>query len=146
MAQDVGTRTPRTWRPVVVLALWLGLSVSPFLAGVLIPYYVNDLDALPLAELASGAHDPKDLWPQGTVGGYLQLAGFLSLSVTPIGLLVVGAFSGTAAVQEFVTLPGHLRAPRPVALAFVVVVLAVLALLSWFATPTASALTTWRLD
>ncbi|WP_346622416.1 hypothetical protein [Blastococcus montanus] len=137
---------PRSWRSVVVLAACVVVAVAPYLAGVLIPYYVNDLDALPLAEVASGAHDPKDLWPQGTLGGLAQLGGLLSLSLTPIVLLAVGGISAAAAVQEWHTLPVARRAPRPVAVACVVVTLVCVALLAWFFTPTASALMTWRMD
>jgi hypothetical protein len=146
VAQDIGTRTPRTWRSVVVLTIALVVCVAPFVAGVLIPYYVNDLDALPLAEVASGAHDPKDLWPQGSVGDLVQVAGFLSLSLAPMGLLAVGGLAGFAAVQEFWTFPASRRAARPVAAALVLVTLTVAALLTWSATPMASALVSWRLD
>ena len=141
----VPIRRPRTWRSVGVLAAWAVFCAAPYLAGVLIPYYVNDLDALPLAEVAGGGHDPKDLWPQGTVGGLVQLAGYLSLVWTPIGLLAVGGISATAAVQELL-FPTTRRASRPVAVGLLLLTLAVVALLSWFATPTAAALMTWRLD
>ena len=142
----VPTRRPRTWRSVGVLAAWAVFCAVPYLAGVLIPYYVNDLDALPLAEVAGGGHDPKDLWPQGTVGGLMQLAGYFSLVWTPIGLLAVGGISATAAVQELLLFPTTRRASRPVAIGLLLLTLAVVALLSWFATPTAAALMTWRLD
>jgi hypothetical protein len=98
---------------VVVLAIWLVVCVAPFVAGVLIPYDVNDLDAPPLAEVASGPHAPKNLWPQGIVGAVVQVAGFLSLSVTPIGLFIVGGLAGLAVVQEFGTLPKTRRPHVP---------------------------------
>ena len=146
VAQDVGTRTPRTWRSVIVLTIWLGVCVAPFVVGLVIPYYVNGLDALPLAELTSGAYDPKDLWPQGSGRGWVDLAAGLSLSLAPLGVMAVGGLSALAAVQEFGTLPTSQRAARPVAVAFLLVALTVAALLIWSATPTASALVTWRLD
>ncbi|MDP5182091.1 hypothetical protein QOZ88_05530 [Blastococcus sp. BMG 814] len=136
----------RSWRSVAVLTACVVVAAAPYLAGVLIPYYVNGLDALPLAEVASGAHDPKDLWPQGTVGGLAQLGGYLSLALTPIALLAVGGTSAAAVVQEWHTLPAARRAPRPVAAAFVVLFLVCVILLAWFFTPTASALSTWRMD
>ena len=135
-----------SWRFVAYLSGLLELGVAPYLAGVLIPYYVNDLDALPLAEVASGRHDPKDLWPQGVLGGLAQLAGFFSLVLTPIGVVGVAAASGIAAVQEWFTFPAARRAPRTVALGLVVLMLVCVAVLAWFFTPTASALVTWRLD
>lgn len=137
---------PRSGRSVVLLAVWLVVAAVPYLAGVLIPYYVNDLDALPLAEVASGAHDPKDLWPQGTVGGFAQLGGHLSLALTPMVLVAIGGISAVAVVQEWHTLPAERRASRPVATAFVVLTIICAVMLAWFFTPTASALTTWRMD
>ena len=144
-AVPVGAR-PRGWASLGLLSLCLVVAVAPYLAGVLIPYYVNDLDALPLAEVASGRHDPKDLWPQGLVGGLAQLAGLLSLLLTPIGVFSVAAASGIAAVQEWIVFPAARRAPRTVALGLVVLTLVCMAVLAWFFTPTASALATWRLD
>jgi hypothetical protein len=115
-----------------------GLAVLPYLAGVLAPYYANDLDELSLAEVASGRHDPKELWPQGVVGGWVQVAGFLSLALTPLGVLV--ALSGAVAA-----LVRH--RPRPaVALGLVAVAAGCLAVLAFSATPLGGALATWRLD
>lgn len=116
------------------------LSLAPYLAGVLLPYYVNDLDALPLAEVSSGRHDPKDLWPQGPVGGLAQLAGFFSLALTPMGLVATLAGCGYALRP---------RTPRrtPAATASVVLVaLVCLGGLAFFLSPLGGALTTWRLD
>ena len=76
----------------------------------------------------------------------MDLAAVLSLSLAPIGLMAVGGLSALAAVQEFGTLPKSRRAARPVAASLLVVALTVAALLIWSATPTASALVTWRLD
>src|SRR3712207_1955913 len=47
---------PATWRTVAALAALTGVAVLPYLAGVLVPYHVNDLDQLSLAEVASGRH------------------------------------------------------------------------------------------
>lgn len=136
----------RTWRSVIWMVALVALCVAPFLVGVLIPYYVNGLDAVTLGELTSGAHDPKDLWPQGTVGGLMQLAGVLGPGLTPMALIGLAALGGTAVVQEWITFGVERRAPRPVAVAFVLVTAVCLALLAWFATPLAGALVTWRLD
>lgn len=125
-------------RRVALLAAIAVLVVAPYLAGVLVPYYVNDLDAVPLAEVAGGAHDPKDLWPEGTVGGLAQLAGLLSLSLTPIGLVtvLVAALHGL-----------FRRRPTPVlAVGLGLVALGCLAGLAFFLSPLGSALISWRLD
>ena len=132
-----------SWRFVAYLSGLLVLGVAPYLAGVLIPYYVNDLDSLPLAEVAGGGHDPKDLWPYGGLGGLAQLAGFLSFAATPVTLVGVLVLASFGAVAEW---RAARRPGAPVAIASAGVALLSLALLSWFTTPTASALLTWRLD
>ena len=78
-------------RFVAVLAAAVVLAVLPYAVGVLLPCFVDSLHRLPLAEVASGAHDPEDTWPQGPAGGLVQLAGLLSLALTPLALGVVAA-------------------------------------------------------
>ncbi|MCZ2837203.1 hypothetical protein [Modestobacter sp. VKM Ac-2985] len=139
--EDVRTPQPPPpvhGRRVALLAAIAVLAVAPYLAGVLVPYYVNDLDAVPLAEVAGGAHDPKDLWPHGTAGGLVQLAGLLSLSLTPIGLVavLVAALNGL-----------FRRRPTPVlAVGLGLVTLGCLAGLAFFLSPLGGALISWRLD
>jgi hypothetical protein len=134
-------RPTDAWRFVLVLALAAMIAVLPYLAGVLLPYYVNDLDALPLSEVASGRHDPKELWPQGPIGGLVQLFGLLSLALTPAGLVLV-VLAGTA-----MTGYGAVRRKSPaVVLALLLLTVACVAALAWFFGPTAAALATWRLD
>lgn len=63
----VAQEAPRT------APLWLALTagVLPligFVVFLLLPYYANDLDRLSLTEVASGLHDPKDLWPRNAAG------------------------------------------------------------------------------
>ena len=64
-------RLPSLWLSAVAL---LGLL---WIAGVLVPYYVNGLDRLPASELTSGAWDPAQLWPAdaGVIGRAVQVAG-----------------------------------------------------------------------
>ena len=116
------------------------LSLVPYLAGVLVPYYVNDLDSLPLAEVASGRHDPKDLWPRGVVGGFVQLAGFFSLAVTPLGLVatLAGCVHALRARAR--------RRARASTAALVLVALVCVDGLTLVFSPLGSALATWRLD
>jgi hypothetical protein len=53
-------------RRTVLLVASAAARVLAYVVGLVLPYYVNDLDRLPLREVASGGHDPKDLWPVGT--------------------------------------------------------------------------------
>ena len=136
-------RESRAWSRVLWLAVAAVLVVAPYLAGVVLPYFVNDLHQLPLSEVASGRHDPKDLWPQGFVGGLIQLGGYLSIGATPVGLIFVGAGSGALAVR------GLLRGRRSSLAAVLCLALLCLACavgLAWFLGPTSAALATWRAD
>lgn len=117
------------------------------MVGLVVPYYGFGLDEIPLVELTGGSHDPRDLpWPAGFPGGLVDAAAGLALAFTPMALVGTAAISGTAAVQEWVTSPVERRARRTVAAAVVAVTLVGIGLLSLLATPTASALVTWRLD
>ena len=123
------------------------LVAVPYLAGVLVPYYVNGLHHLPLSEVASGLHDPKDLWPQGTVGGLVQLGGYLAIAVTPMCLIYVGLASGVLAVRGL--LPGRAggrSSPLVVVLCLALLTVACAAAVVWLVGPTGLALATWRMD
>jgi uncharacterized membrane protein YjgN (DUF898 family) len=84
-----------------VAMVWLCAVLSLatiWVLGVLVPYFVNDLDRLPLADLASGAHDPKDMWPYSdgnrTVSLLRALVLLLAIPLLPLLALasvVVGA-------------------------------------------------------
>jgi hypothetical protein len=100
------------------------------------------LHELPLAEVASGRHDPKDLWPQGFVGGLIQLGGFLGLALTPLGLVFVGGTSAALGIHGLLSR----GLPRAAAAALVVLAVACAVGLAWFLGDTSQALTTWRLD
>ncbi len=135
-----------TWRRVGGLALVAGVPLAVFAAGILLPYYGNDLDALPLEELASGRHDPKELWPSSTWwGGLLRLAGILAWGLAPLFLVLTGLAAAATAVHAWVTGPRRHRSPARVA---VLVVLAVACLWgsTWFLGPEAGALWTWTMD
>jgi hypothetical protein len=139
---EVRPRVDRDWRLVRWLTAAAVLVTVPYLVGVLLPYYVNDLHHLPLDEVASGRYDPKDLWPQGFVGGLAQLAGFFSLALTPLALTFLCLGSAALGIAGLVT--GELR--RTAAAALVVLAVACAAGLAWFLGDTAAALTTWRMD
>ncbi|GAB3195016.1 hypothetical protein GCM10027261_14280 [Geodermatophilus arenarius] len=128
---------PRRW-----LAAYCGgvlAAVLPYGAGVLLPYFVNGLHRLPLAEVASGRHDPKLLWPSYTgSGGLLDLAGFLSLAWTPLALVALVVLGPLAAWRT-----RH----RPwLAACFVVLAAACVAALGWLMGLTSAALLAWRMD
>ncbi|MGY1844042.1 hypothetical protein [Modestobacter sp. SYSU DS0875] len=137
---DPAQPRPADGRRVALLAAGTALALAPWLAGVLVPYYVNDLDALPLSELTSGAHDPKDLWPQGPVGGLVQLGGLFSFILTPVGLVAVLIGAGRGLVFR------ARRGTPAVSVGLVLVTLACLAGLSLAWSPLGMALMTWRLD
>lgn len=135
-------RTDRDWRMVGWLTAFAVLATLPYLAGVLLPFYVNGLHHLPLDEVAGGRYDPKDLWPQGFVGGLAQVAGFVSLALTPIGLAFLGIWSAAVGILGLVT--GDVR--RTAAAALILLAGACALGLAWFLGDTSAALTTWRMD
>ena len=67
------TSAVRAWPPLA-LALGCAAAYGVFLA---LPFYANHLNRYPAAEVASGLHDPKDLWPYDTALGYVLSAGEL---------------------------------------------------------------------
>ncbi|WP_336029177.1 hypothetical protein [Geodermatophilus sp. FMUSA9-8] len=127
-------------------AVWLGVvalaGVAVYAALVVLPYFVNGLDRFPLADVAIGHHDPKDLWPATVpyVGGWLHLFGVLSMAFAPATLVCVAFASGFASVWA-----GTRRA-WSVTAAHTAVVLGCVAAAAWFVTPFAEALAGWQLD
>ncbi len=135
-------RSDRDWRLVGWLTAVALLGALPYLIGVLLPYFVNGLHLLPLEEVAGGGHDPKDLWPQGLAGGLAQLAGFVSLALTPLALAFIGLGSAAAGIAGLLT--GEIR--RAAAATMIVLTVACALGLAWFFGDTSAALTTWRMD
>ena len=132
------------WSRVAVLALVPALPVAAYAAGVLLPYYVNDLDELPLDEL--GAHDPKDLWPGDSWWGtWLRLIGILVGGLAPAALVLTGMAAVVYAVRGSLTGGRRERSP---AMAVCLVGLAAVCLWSatLFSGPTTAALSRWVLD
>ena len=112
-------------------------------AGVLVPYFVNDLQHVPLSQVASGAHDPKDLWPYASGGvavGLLRLASFLAMGAGSI----VSIVSAVGAAAVLVRTRGSSTAGQRALLASIAVLSSAFsaALLS----PFGQALSTWALD
>jgi hypothetical protein len=134
-----GGEARRPWSSLpLVLAVGCALSYAVVLV---LPYYVNDLDRYPLAEVASGAHDPKDLWPYTHwYGSFFALGGLATVGFGPL-------FAGGALVWALFDL-WVLRRDRDVA-GKVLVILAVVVTvgtLVWLRTSFASALVAWWLD
>jgi hypothetical protein len=113
------------------------LAVLPFALGMALPYYANDLDRLPLEDLSFGEVDPVTAWPLGTVWG--GIAAVLALTLAHPALALVTVMAICAAVSA-----GLRR--RVIALGFVVIALAGVAVLAWVWGPTGRALMTWLLD
>ena len=127
-----------------MLAVVALLGLAPYAVGVLVPYAVNDLHRFPLAEVAGGVHDPKDLWPQGPAAGVVQLAGFAGLLLAPL-------FLAGVVLRGVVVLVDGRRHPRQrptsavrAGLAVVVVLSAVV--LVGLLSPPGLALASWRMD
>src|SRR5262245_42927252 len=129
---------PRRVWPPVVLALACAAAYALFFV---VPYYVNGLDQYPLADVAIGYHDPKDLWPYDT--GYARLFALGGYLMVQMGVVLVL----TALVWSLVLLARHrgaLGRQRRVALV-VSVTLAVVTLV-WRASTFGQSLISWWLD
>lgn len=140
----IATRTRTRWPPAawppVALAVLCAAAYAIFFVW---PYYANDLDRLPLAEVASGMHDPKDLWPRkeaGLIGFAFTFGGLLTLTLAPIGAVFA---VGWAALNVVLGRPS--RDGLTVALSALAGVIGIVTLV-WLVSPFASALFTWWLD
>ncbi len=131
------------WYGAFSLYAIVGVLTAAYVAGFVVPYYVNDLDALPLAEVSTGLHDPKDLWPY--VGGgagwvLVRLAAMLSVLVVPLAVLGLAGHGIWGAVSASTT---RRRARWTVAVASGAVALGIV---GWFVSPLGTAITLWALD
>lgn len=121
-----------------MLALGCATAYGLFLV---LPYYLNNLDAFPLEDVAAGFHDPKELWPlNNTLGGVVfGFGGSLTVLFGPavtLGALswaLVGAWRNRAAGW------------RICGMSFGAVVIA-LGTLVWLVSPFSAALIKWWLD
>lgn len=129
----------RVWPPVVALLLLAG----GYALFVVAPYYANGLHHEPLADVAAGYHDPKDLWPLREPGPFAGLVGSGGLFTVLLGPLLVPVVPVWAAVS---TWSGRrtLTAARRWVLGVVVVAGAALA--AWVYSPFGQALAAWKLD
>ena len=127
--------------PLVLLGVVVVIVVA-YVAGVVVPYYVNDLDRLPLAEVAGGAHDPTEMWPAtaGPWGYLLHGVGAYAVSLGHFAL----TFAAGGSLAGLALLWSHLSAAARRALGTVVAVAGtsfVVMASNW-----GQALATWTLD
>lgn len=128
---------PRTW-PTVVLAVGCAAAYAVFFV---LPYYANGLQRYPLADVAIGYHDPKDLWPRTTaLGPVFGIGGFLTLTLGPF---VAFGTLAWAVARLVLARAAHGWRERAALLVAAAVSLGTLA---WLATPFAGALMGWFLD
>jgi hypothetical protein len=128
------------WRggwPPLVAALTCAGAYAVFLV---LPYYVNDLDRLPLVEVASGRHDPQDLWPHAQ-GGWVsfRVGGMVTFYLGPALALATLAWAAVRTRQGIAA--GDLRRTAPALLAAALAV----GTLGWLFSPFGRALLTWFL-
>ena len=136
---DLGTASRRLLLLVAVLLVVVVL----YGVGVLLPYYVNGLHRLPLAEVASGAHDPKDLWPQSAWAVPVQLAGLFALAFGPL-VALAGLGVALGWLVSLWRRPADGRGA--LSLALLVVAAAHAAALLFLLSDTGVGLMAWRLD
>jgi ABC-type Fe3+ transport system permease subunit len=143
VATDDASPVTVEWRWIAALATVVLAVLALYCVGVLLPYFVNGLDRLPLEEVASGAHDPEDLWPQDMWAGPVGMAGLFSVA---FGLIVsLGAVGvGTAWLASLWRRPGPGRLPK--SLTLLVVVAGCVAAVLFQVSETGAALQAWRLD
>lgn len=132
---------PLDLRSVLAVGALVTAVAATSAVTVVLPYYVKDLDALPLAEVAGGGHDPKDLWPQGAAGGWVQLAALLAIGLVPLTAVPGAALSGVVLLRRL-----RRGGPARVVAANALVLVVSVAVLVVYFSPFGSALVTWRLD
>ena len=135
--QTASWRLPTLWLSAVALLALL------WLAGVLVPYYVNGLDRLSTSELTSGAWDPAQLWPAdaGVLGRTVQVAGaFVGWPLMDVVHLPSMLGSAYLLKQEWST---SSRGERALLVALTTLSAALTGLLL---SPFGIALSTWALD
>lgn len=121
-----------------MLALGCATAYGVFLV---LPYYVNNLDAFPLEDVAAGYHDPKELWPiNNTLGGVVF--GFGGLVTVLFGPAVTLGALSWALVEIWRNRAAGWRI-WGMSLIAAVIALGTLVLL---VSPFGAALTKWRLD
>lgn len=133
------------WRSIVGLAAAVVAVLGLFCIGVLLPYFMNDLHRLPLAEVGGGGHDPRHLWPQDPWAGLpITVAGLVAAGFGPLVLLAVVGVGTVWLTSLWRRHPEPERVSRSLAL-LIIMAAAVAAVLFWFSEP-GLALAAWRRD
>ena len=91
-ARPAGVR----WRWVLLLAAAVLATLVLYVVGVLLPDFVTGLHHLPPSDVASGAHDPQDLWPRNAWGAAVRLAGSAGV---PVATVAATALAGAWLVR-----------------------------------------------
>lgn len=86
--------TPARDLGVLTLAVTV-VFVAGYLLGVVVPYYVNDLDSYLLIDLVRSGKSPDEFWPStaGPAGRVLHVVGFLTTVLSAIVLPVIAVVS-----------------------------------------------------
>ena len=128
------------WRHIAVLAAALLLSAATYGAGVLMPYYADELHRVPPQAVASGAHDSVGLWPDNVL---VYLAGMFGPLLLPF-VASAGAGLGALWLAVLWRRPASQRVLK--SLALLVVLAASVAVLLFPLSELGRALTVWRSD
>ena len=128
----------RVWLPLT-LVLVCAAAYGWF---IVLPYYANNLDEVPLEELAGGLHDPKDLWPRTTSAGEL-VWGLGSLLTRAFGWAVTLGSAAWAAAMMW--RDRHVLRPRGW-IALCAAVIGAAALYAGLTSPFGEALLAWWMD
>ena len=103
-------------QPSRTVAPWLALTTAllplvGFLVFMVVPYVVNDLSRFPLADVASGAHDPVYYWPYAGGGALATFYGIGALLTLFFGA-IVSVLGGMLSLHGLLTewgRPGRVR-------------------------------------
>ena len=129
------------WRsgwPPLLLSVGCAGAYAVFVA---LPFYVNGLDAYPLEELATGRHDPRDLWPytRGPAWESFRVVGMATFLLGPAAAVAAGAWAAVRTRQGIAA--GDLRRTAPALVATAIAV----AVVAWLFSPSGTAVTEWFL-
>lgn len=133
---------PSTSLGARMLLVLVALTGASWVAGAVIPYYLNDIDALPMSEVQSGAHDPKDMWPvtAGVAGELLHTLAALAVLAGPFFCATVAAWAVLNVLARWSVVSRGIRVTYLLAL-----VLAVATLVA-IVSPFGQDVTVWLLD
>jgi len=133
---------PSTSLVARLLLVLVSLTGASWVAGAVIPYYVNDIDALSTSEVGSGAHDPKEMWPV-TAG----LAGELLHTLAVLAVLAGPFFCATVAAWAVLNLLGRWSVvPRAMRISYLVTLLLSVATAVAILSSFGQDVTAWLLD